>query len=521
MGEGGDGGERLIDPTLPAPRLRLPQNGRATGSVWSERARQPRFVWESEPVLSFEVEVDDSCELGKLQSCQFTSPEWTAEGLTRSEATPQMRLPVSEVAPVGRRYYWRVRACASTACSLWSKVRYLDVGRQQSDFDGDGFSDVVVTDQGSSARQGRVLIGFGPLPSRRTAVLKDAVTADTADHFGEVGRALGDVDADGFADLLVTAPGDQQELPGIAYVYFGSETFADASNRQRMPLYADVAEGRLAGIAVPAGDVDADGQQDFVIDSYPSGPLLFRSVDRGVNATAISVIQSGRYLERGSAGDVTGDGYSDLLLVSGSSNGASGRTNHLLPGSKEGFSVTASLSEVPEYPRAGSTITGDVNGDGFSDLGNAVNYPADASASRIDVTLGAQMPRLDERTITWGGGITGNYADLGGAIAAGDVNGDGFEDSLVGIAWHTSDLVQANLYLGGVGSRTAPDATYAFQTGLALFISQGLPGAPGDVNGDGFDDILLADDYSYTADIFFGGADLDSSSDDHLVFPPP
>jgi hypothetical protein len=520
-GAAADGaGARAIDPSLPVPSLRLPQNGRGTGSVWAERARRPRFVWEQQAAVSFEVQVDDSCAAGQLQSCDFASPEWTAAGLTSNEVTPATALPVSDAAPVGRRYYWRVQACGSKACSLWSQVRYVDVGRQPSDFNGDGFSDVVVADQGSSARQGRVLIGFGPLPSSRPVVIADAVAAETEDRFGQVARALGDVDADGFADLLVTAPGNQHAVPWVAYVYFGSATFAEASSRQRLLLQANEPGGAMAGAAIPAGDVDADGRQDFVIDFYP-GATLYRSLGRSMSTTPLSVIQSGKYLQHSSAGDVTGDGYSDLLVVSASRNGNSSARYDLLRGSTLGLDDPVDPSSPAGDATAWWVVTGDVNGDGFSDLGSTFNYWNEPSASRIDVTWGAESPGLDERAITWAGGITGSSVELGRASAAGDVNADGFEDSLVGVAWHSSDLVQANLYLGGLGSRSAPDASYAFQAGLALFVSQGLPSAPGDVNGDGFDDVLLGEDYAATAQLFFGDTDLDTISDDRVVLPPP
>jgi hypothetical protein len=98
------------------------------------------------------------------------------------------------------------------------------------------------------------------------------------------------------------------------------------------------------------------------------------------------------------------------------------------------------------------------------------------------------------------------------------VNGDGFEDALVGSSWHGSTLVQASLYLGGTGSRSAPDAIYAVQREL-LFISTGVPSAVGDVNGDGFDDVFLTEDFLNTGTLYFGGFELDLTPDDELALP--
>lgn len=514
----GGSATRPVDPSLSPPSLRLPQNGDATGSVWSERSRQPRFVWDAQPGFVFELQVDDSCDVGKWQSCDFSSPEWTATDLSVSDIRPDAALPVSEVAPVGRRYYWRVRACKTKACSPWSPVRYLDVGRQRSDFDGDGYADVIVPDEGNSGAQGRVLVGFGPAPSVRSVVLKDTVTPQTPDHFGQVATAVGDVDADGFGDLLVTAPGDQQTLPGIAYVFFGSASFEKTWSQDRLLLQAEEPGARIAGPAIAAGDVDADGRQDFVLDSYPTGPKLYRGLQRSVSATLIPG-QSGQWLFRCSAGDVTGDGYSDLLTASPANNGTSATLFRLLPGGAASLLAPEILSETTPVTVGFGTIAGDLNADGFSDLGWTVNYP-DVSANRIDISWGPKAPSFEDAALSWAGGLTGPYAKLGEAIPAGDVNGDDFQDSLVGIMWDTSDTVQGNLYLGGLGSRQAPDAIYAFQTGILLFISQGIPSAPGDVNADGFDDILLVEDFQDTAKLFFGSPGLDATADDDLALPP-
>jgi len=111
------------------------------------------------------------------------------------------------------------------------------------------------------------------------------------------------------------------------------------------------------------------------------------------------------------------------------------------------------------------------------------------------VSFGAEPPVTDAG-LTWAGAmVTGPqnpYGNLGGPISAGDVNGDGLDDALVGAAWHDSALVQVSLYLGGPGSRSTPDALYIVM-GEALYISTGLPMSVGDVNGDGFDDVVAGD----------------------------
>jgi len=511
---GGVGG-RPIDTELEVPVPRLPENGRATGSVWSERARRPRFRWDPVPGAGYELEVDDSCVANAFDDCDFPSPEWVERDLVMPESSPPVGLPVSEVAPVGRRYFWRVRSCPGAACSPWSAVRYVDVGRQKSDFDGDGYADVVLTAPGNSAPlHGQVLVGFGPLPSARWVVLEEAPVPEIQDLFGDVAEPLGDLDADGFADLLVTVPGD---LPpgGHADVYFGNPTFGEISPSFLSPQ--GDSDFSFGGAVVSAGDVDADGHQDFVAGSPP---WLLRGASDDVIATELPlVLANDEYVTDLSAGDVTGDGYSDLFAAS-VAVGVSGPTRFdFLRGGPGGFDDAWTLLES-DGP---STVMNDRNGDGFRDLGFAFNVPNDPIPNRIDVAHGADPPVADV-VATLGANLiagtdTGTYGEFARPIAAGDINGDGYDDTLVGVSWHTSNLVQANLYVGGAGSPTAPDAVYTIRSEFLLFVSTGFPRAIGDVNGDGFDDVFLNDDFGHKGALFFGGSEFDTAPDDELTLP--
>lgn len=507
-GTGGIGG-RLVDPELTVPTPRLPENGRSTGSVWSERARRPRFLWDAFSDATYELEVDDSCVATAFQNCDFPSPEWTERDLDVSDIMPPFALPVDETAPVGRRYFWRVRSCTRRACSPWSAVRYVDVGRQRSDFDGDGYADVLLTNVGNGApRHGRVFVGFGPLPSARSLVLEEAPMPETQDLFGLAAEPLGDLDADGFADLLVTVPG---ELAGSSHgvVYFGNASFEDRRESLFIDGEGDAVSFRSAAIA--AGDVDADGQQDFVVGEEST--WLLRGSSRNVRVSEVPFLRTGEYVGLLSAGDVTGDGYSDLLALG---DGNLTARYAFLRGGSDGFGEASTLLEVI----VPFIVVSDVNGDGFRDLGVVLNVGNDPIENRIDVSYGADPPVADA-AMTWGGGLvvgpdTGNYGELAGPVPAGDVNGDGFDDTLVGVSWHTSNLVQANLYLGGAGSRSLPDAAYTVRRDPLLFVSIGMPQPFGDVNGDGFDDVFVTENFASTGALFFGGPELEPKPDDEI-----
>jgi hypothetical protein len=134
-------------PTLPEPPILLaPVNGALTGSHLVAVSRRPEFRWSpSAGADRYEITIDDMCLVASFTSCDFPSPERTDSTLTGTRWTPPAPLPVETVMrPFGRRYFWRLRACNAAGCSAWSPVRYVDVGRQATDYNGDGYGDLVV-----------------------------------------------------------------------------------------------------------------------------------------------------------------------------------------------------------------------------------------------------------------------------------------------------------------------------------------------------------------------------------------
>src|SRR3569623_2300442 len=146
------------DQRLPAPVLLQPEQGAATGSVWAPASLTPLFQWTAVAgASSYELQVDDSCVTPV--ECPFPTPEI---GVTvqqpRYQAPP---LAVSSVAPVGRRYSWRVRACADS-CGGWSPTFLVAVGRQNQDLNGDGYADLVIGASGATEPSGAIFNNGGP-----------------------------------------------------------------------------------------------------------------------------------------------------------------------------------------------------------------------------------------------------------------------------------------------------------------------------------------------------------------------
>ena len=158
------------EPSVPRPLL--PWNGALTGSLHAPDSMgvlRPDFRWRAAAggacaSPAYEIQLDDSCSTPGFAACTFPSPEVDADGIAELDWRPASDLAVDDGPPVGRRYYWRVRACCGVCCSDWSVPRYVDVGRVENDFNGDGWSDVVIgapQESSESAQPGRAYMFLG------------------------------------------------------------------------------------------------------------------------------------------------------------------------------------------------------------------------------------------------------------------------------------------------------------------------------------------------------------------------
>lgn len=453
-GKAGSGGSGPSAPEAPLP-LR-PWNGEATGSVHAPLAGRPLFTWAPSPNAdSYELEVDNSCTIGMASSCEFDSPEVQELDLTEPEFRPDDDLPLALTPPVGRRFYWRVRACNELGCSPWSGVRYADVGRQRKDFDGDGYADVVLGSYYDSTLReeaGAVHIVFGPDFTRSGSTHG----AEIYQMLGYTVAFLGDVDADGYADLGV---GDDLCIPtgtdrypctlaSRTFLYRGGQELADGMFTRML----DVGGQEIGAL----GDFDGDGYADF---SLEAGSVVLGGSD-WASLEALSPL--GEDFQDTSAGaDVNGDGFSDFFLRQ---HGYCGQraTLELYRGAGGGLARTPAETYQTEEDCGGDAeglAAGDFNGDGHADV-------VVGSGSTVRLLLGDRSLGLSvEATFP-----ATYFAESG--VASGDVNGDGFDDILVS--------EPGGLYLGAEFISTTPVVSLMPPDEFVSFL--------GDVNGDGFGD---------------------------------
>jgi hypothetical protein len=342
------------------------------------------------------------------------------------------------------------------------------------DLNDDTFSDLVVGSwqaDGATANEGRVEVFYGG-PAGLAAVPDVVIDGGQAGASFGFSLAGGDVNGDGVADLLVGAPdwSETESSEGAVFWFAGS-----SAGLSSVPsgLLAVGSAGASFGysVAVP-GDVDQDGDDDILVGSPEYSDvevgegraLLFHGDPLGPTASAIWEVESDQLFARmghsvAGAGDVNGDGHPDLLVGTPWFDGASLENGQV----DLWFGATAPPALTSDWswegPQSGGLAgvsvagAGDLNGDGVDDLAVGASHadigvPDEGLLFVFPGLLGTEPSAQPGRVISLGGLL----AQFGSSIAsAGDANGDGFDDLLVG-GWNFSSAAAgegvATLLLG-------------------------------------------------------------------------
>jgi hypothetical protein len=282
--------------------------------------------------------------------------------------------------------------------------------------------------------------------------------------FGSSVAGIGDINTDGRDDVIVGAPG---ESPGRAYIFFGGP---GADGLPNLTLVGESINDHFGYSVASAGDFNGDGYGDVVVGAPWNSAA-------GVSAGRVYLYFGGPML----------DSLPDLVLT----------------GPQTGYFFGQSVARC-----------GDFNCDGVDDL--IVGAPHDPLGDAY-IFLGATspdtLPDLNLKCATADG-----YDAFGISVSSGDINGDGCADAIVGAPGDRSGA--ADVFFGGNTPNNVADLVFNNTVSLQAEYARIVTG-PGDLNRDGFDDLIVGVRHAGPGiQLFLGKTEPDAIEDTHFDGEP-
>jgi hypothetical protein len=448
----GDDASGIVRNGAGVPRLLAPLSGSVSGS------RQPELSYAGPSSARVDLCYDRGCT-HLLRSLNGTD----------GHAQPDTALPAGT-------FFWRAVARHRTSATWQLVIPSRESGLTTAsatvpDYNGDGRADIAIG--APAAGSGSVPIFFGSFFGVSSTA---DVTLTGGDQFGRAIAAVGDVNGDGFVDLAVASGGD----PGTVNIYDGGPAGPTMGNALRPgPITAG-----FGTTMASAGDVDGDGYGDVIVGGREAAQIFMGSA-KGMAVTPVFTLTGqpgGDALFVQGPADVNGDGLPDVLvggvLYLGNGHGFTPQTN-FTPFGRSGIAgdydddgltdIAADQAVLPGTPdgvdpnrflliQAGESIfesAGDIDGDGYADvlaiIGNFVGVP---EKERVYFGAPTSCGATDCRAFSplFVVGHDQTPSSMTAVIAAaGDLNGDGGDDLVVltledGAVW---------IYLAG-GAREQP-----------------------------------------------------------------
>ncbi|TLN16099.1 hypothetical protein FDZ71_06980, partial [bacterium] len=403
-------------------------------------------------------------------------------------------------------YYKKLEADSASAYFGMAVAGVGDVNK-------DGYADVVVGAPyyaKSFTNEGAAFLFLGSSTGPSSTATWQSFGGQASAYYGRALAGLGDLNGDTYPDLAVGAyyydKGETDE--GAVFVYYGSAMGYTG------PVWTsefNQASSYLGQSVAGAGDVNADGYDDVVVGApYYDGAYTDEGVAMLYLGSASGLLSAPSWMTYGGqasamygyyvsgGGDVNADGYDDVLVGAPGYDGTYSNQGkaYLYKGvsGSAGLSATPSWSFPYSYSGAGcGTVAkaGDFNGDGYGDI--LVGCPSYSGAypySGLTYLYFGNSSAVPSTYYTLAATSSQSNSYFGSLVApAGDVNRDGYDDFLVGAPYYDSTYTDEGALYLYMGSTSTPAIGWNLYGGQAGALAGGAGAGIGDYNGDGYLDV--------------------------------
>ncbi|MBP5993277.1 MAG: FG-GAP repeat protein, partial [Candidatus Moranbacteria bacterium] len=387
------------------------------------------------------------------------------------------------------------------------------------DLNADGRTDLLVGATGASSDAGKIYFyetrenftwqlqstslvsGLRVNPNVSGQELK--ITGEATDDFFGSSVVIGDFNADGKTDLAVGADGYSFNT-GRAYIFYNDGSLTSSASSADVVITGEATDNYF-GVALTAGDLNADGKTDLAVGAHGYSTNTGRAYifynDGSIPTTAATadVIITGEATGDNfgvslTAGDLNADGKTDLAVGAHGYSTNTGRAyifynDGSIPTTAATADVTITGETTNNYFGV-SLTTGDLNADGKTDLAvGAHGYSTNTGRAYIFYNDGSIPTTAATADVIITGETTNNY--FGISLTTGDLNADGKTDLIVGAEGYSTNTGRAYIFYNDGSIPTTAATADVTITGEATGDYFGATLTVGDLNADGKTDLAV------------------------------